>query len=292
MAQRIELPCIVPERAAKGRKDTHILYDGTADLAERLKRQYRGTWGEFWGAGMTQAEAETAIAEGDLAGVAASDKHLSRLEDLYHIDARSFSVVPDVAGSLPNVPAYLAGQPLSMRRRARVEREAAPLTVTVDLSSSASIGPDVIRKRGAAILALVRILATRRPVTLWVGAAIGNAERQKDYNASWVRMETSPMDLARCAHMLTHPSVSRGILYGTTTADCGGSQTSIPWAYGDASLERKTSHANLSRIFAANGETLLYIPPIHRNDQWSAPEQWLYNMVAKHGHAEAMDEAA
>ena len=275
MAQRIELPCILPGVTTN---DVHLLYDGCADLAERLARPYRSGWTSWHGGGRTQQKAERLVSEGDLSGVAASDQHLARFEDLYHIDARSFTVVPDVAGSLPNVPAYLAGQPLSMRRRARTASQQAPLVIVVDLTSSSSVSTDDTRKRGAAILALVRVLAARRPVTLWVGAALDRSSGAASH--AWVRLDTAPLDLARATHMLTDVSVSRGILYGILQTDANAGPS---WPYRDISKYRTNAHASLSRVFATGGETLLVVPPIFSGEEAGHTDQWLNEMIAQYG---------
>ena len=157
------------------------------------------------------AEAFRKSREGDLAGVAKSDRLLSKFEALAFETSRHV-VIDDVCGAYPNVPAFIAGHPLSMRRRERRQDEAAPLAIIVDLATSGTITADQIQTRGATILALVRALSAKRPVELWAGCLM-NADTGTHCVATFARIETAPLDLATAAYVLTSASFPRRICY-------------------------------------------------------------------------------
>lgn len=164
---------------------------------------------------------------GDVARVAASDALLDRMENAVGFEARRWRTVDCVAGGSPNVPAFLAGSPMSMRRRVRTMDTAAPLTIAVEMTVSANAKPAEIARRGAAALALARIAAAARPVTLW---AFYGAQNYGQNAAFAVRIETAPLDLARAAWLLCSPEACRRAALSTCCvvggwpAEGGGAQ--------------------------------------------------------------------
>lgn len=148
---------------------------------------------------------------GDSARVALSDAMMARLEDAVGFDARRWRAVDCVAGGAPNVSAYLAGSPMAMRRRVRTMDAAAPLTIAVEMTISAAADAATIARRGAAALALARIAAGSRPVTLW---GIYGAKSGDDHAAYAVRIETAPLDVARAAWLLCSPESARRAAFG------------------------------------------------------------------------------
>jgi hypothetical protein len=184
---------------------------GFADFAERLPRARRvaGTGRTQWWGGMSYDQSVAALRHGDESGVAASDRLLNDMEALVPV-SRSWRTINSVTGMSPNVPHYLAGNPYNMRLKRRSTSVTAPLAIFVELVASAGIDAQTCLKRGAAMLALVRTLANLRPVELWCVIAVG---QRNSRSSLCVRLETAPLDLARSAHVFTHPSVFRALGY-------------------------------------------------------------------------------
>lgn len=256
------------------------------DTAEEFMANREATGAQFYrfrdvswtgGIGSTDHAHRTARA-GDLALVAPSDRLLSALETVSPITS-AWETIDDVAGAVPNVPAYLAGTPLTMRRRRRTVREAAPLAVYVDLTSSAGIDAETLMRRGAAILALVRVLSARRPVELWAGASLD--WQLKQACAVFFRLDTAPLDLARAAHLLTHPSVPRGMCYGHLMTHYGAQGS---WAFGAGQQAKWVRLARpLIEQIAPSSTEILFISPAFLAHDMSAAERWLKAMIAEHG---------
>ena len=60
------------------------------------------------------------------------------------VHTRKWRNIDDVVGSMPNIPAFLAGTPNAMRRRVRVDRDDAPVSIFMDLTSSAGISRETV----------------------------------------------------------------------------------------------------------------------------------------------------
>lgn len=160
--------------------------------------------GKFYGA--NRADTLARAMGGDSRLVTQSDAMLDRMESTVGFEARRWRAVDCVAGGAPNVAAFLAGSPMAMRRRVRVLGAAAPLTIAVEMTVSADAKPAEIARRGAAALALARIAAASRPVTLW---GFYGAQENGPHAAFAVRIETAPLDLARAAWLLCSTEACR-----------------------------------------------------------------------------------
>lgn len=210
---------------------------------------------------------------GDEGLVSKSEQLLAEIEDQVPI-SRGWRNVDDVVGSVPNVPAYLAGHPQCMRRRERADRDTAPLTVFVDLTSSAGINAHHVLRRGIAILALVRALVEHRAITLWAGVAqdVGSGSG----TVAW-QIDTAPLDLARAAYHIAHPAMSRRFGYGANRAFNGSGGG---WPFNNFETQRKTAQVRLERLL---GGEVLHVSPIFINDPSVAdPIGWVKRTIAKY----------
>lgn len=219
-----------------------------------------------WFGNDTGADAVRKCREGDLAIAEKSDPLVSKFEAIA-LETTRRAWADDVCGSIPNVPAFIAGHPLAMRRRIRQESAAAPLRIFVDLFMSAKFTPEQIEKRGAAIMALVRVLSSRRPVELWAGCASERPGKQ----IIAVRMDTAPMDLARCGYALIHPSFTRRLLFACVRSITTDENIIPPMRRGHAEC--------LAPIFG-EGE-LVVIGGMISDDQLalSDPEKWIAQKI-------------
>jgi len=256
---------------------THFRFADTpgemADYAMRRAPYMRGA--DEWSGGLDAKESVRRCHYGDLSRVAPSDALLSRFERFAFQSVRR-EWRDDISGQVPNVPAFIAGTPLSMRRRAKVESPAAPLAIVVDLTSSANISPEMLERRGAAILAIVRVLSARRPVELWAGT-MTDANGRKNASAHFARIETAPLDLARAAFVLVSPAFPRQLCYGASRAD--GFEGA--WPYGNDDASRRFM-ADILRPAMTHVEDFLAIPAAHSGDEMTRnPEAWIEATLAR-----------
>jgi hypothetical protein len=234
-----------------------------------------------WTGNKDYSTAVDQVRNGDLSGVPASEALLDKLETEQYVSPVWRNRL-DVVGGSPCVPAFLAGHPVAMRRRERVMAEQGPITIIVSMSLSAMIAIETMRQRGAALLALVRLLSANRPVEVWTATCLGGPNHGTH---TLVRLDTAPLDLARAAHMLTCPSVTRGIGYGI----CNGLKSGGSWPHDDYEHYQKTARELYSSVIGLNSE-VLYVGAAHVNDPLvRQPVKWLKETLAQYGGATLAD---
>lgn len=268
-----------PLENLKSRKVFHWLFDSMTEAADTCEsnNQYSGEGNsDGWCGGHNWRTALNVARKGDLSGVAASDALLEEMEYPLATERRTWEDA--MAGAIPNVPAFIAGRPLAMRRKIRAASDAAPIAIIADLSTSGSIDAKQARRRGAAILALVRALSQRRPIELWVTAGL-DANYGEDAGFISVRIDTAPLDLAHAAHALTHVGFPRRILYGLAKEFGFSGQ----WPFNShRALTRSEMEACFAPAFAHASETLC-LPGIHGHDEsLTNPQEWLRKQIEAH----------
>ena len=204
--------------------------------------QHWGRPSDNW-VGASAAATLRSAAQGDAARVALADAMLDRIETRVGFEARRWRTVDSVAGGAPNVPAYLAGSPLSMRRRVRVMDTAAPLVIALELGVSAAVDNDTIARRGAAALALARVASASRPVELWAYFAARDAS---DHCAGMaIKLDTAPLDVARAAWLLCAPEALRRAAFAVLAHTGAWTDESVKWLSTDTE-----KHAAFAADFA------------------------------------------
>jgi hypothetical protein len=241
-------------------------------------RDRDGYWDRRW-MESTRDECERKFNSGAPELVAQSDVILERMESKFEFSTNGRRTIDAVAGGVPNVAAVLAGHPMNMRRRQRIENVMAPLTVVVDLTSSAGLDAEKLTPRGIAILALTRLLTGRRPVTLWVGVGLNHGQGGV---ATFFRVDTTPIDTGRAAWWFSNPGVARGFGYGYLSKCMSGGGG---WPFNSVERWRSKGKEVLSAML---GEDVLFVPPVYLDDDVTIrnPDKWLEDMLAKHGGKE------
>ena len=260
---------------------------GPAAVSPYLTAGADGDHGDWHGATVV-ATLERAQA-GDSARVADCDRLLSIMETGADFATARSVTVAAVAGGLPNVPAMLAGSPLAMRRRQRIADQAAPLSVVVDLGVSSSVKHPTLARRGAAALALVRLLAATRPVALWVVSG-QQASRYSEHaqNAAFaVRLDTAPLDLSRAAWLLCAPEAFRRAAFAVCQTVAGHArETDVNWLNNSAA-DHPRLIAECLPALTGTADCLL-VPSLITSgstqfDSDSAAAAWVQEQLAAHG---------
>lgn len=262
----VEFPITVALAADKWQATVRCtLWDSPSEIGRRPLRTNYSSLPRWAG---DARKAVDGILHGDVAAVGPSDKLLSRLENASVMPTPKFRTLDSVCGGVPNIGAYLAGTPDNMRQRRRVVSEAGPLAVVVDISHGNMASADDIAVHGAALLALVRSLALRRPVDLYVYAGMGNTHV---CDMVLIPIETRPLDLARAAHMLSYEGVWRIVCYDHISNHF---RTHRGWELGSSAAIRANGAAICQRILGV--DEVLYIPALSNNEQsYRAPVEWI-----------------
>lgn len=111
-------------------------------------------------------------------------REVVRLRDVHVATSR-----PDVVGHRVSVPAYLAGVPNCMVRRAAAPAPA-PVRIVVELNCLSTVRVETMRNRGVAIVGMIEALqSVGRPVELY-GVITNTNHGGRDYQIVTVRVPT------------------------------------------------------------------------------------------------------
>lgn len=216
---------------------------------------------------------------GDQSLVPLSDKYLEKAEQHMFL-SRTWGARDGVIGCLPIIPAFLAGSPDSLRRRVRLKKPTGPLAIFLELTGSARLSDDQRLERGAAMLALTRVLHRVRPVELFVCVTYGYTNK---LNAIVCHIETAPLDIGRAAAMLGETGLSACGFGVSLLSRLDESGHAGSWAYGSPDLERRHSGEIFKRIMHPSAD-LLFVPAMFGLDANSHnPDKWLRDMLVKYG---------
>jgi len=274
---RIALPAA---NGVAGRRDHFMVCD--TDGFAAVARTCPGQRDRSWMGGMDWDEACRAAHDGHPEGVRASEAFLSEFSDM-DFNSRRWLTIDSVAGGAPNLGAYLAGSPVSMRRRQKIATETAPLTILCDMVSSGGIDAHQLKMRGAAVLALVRMLTAVRPVVVYGVGGLSALQNTGESAFAMIRMD-DPLDLSRAAFFLAHPAAQRGLLYQAihhkvAALPCGGS-----WPYGNVDKYREHGAKLYAAAVGADPADCLFLPPVFMKDELlTQPVKWLRDMLARYG---------
>lgn len=207
---------------------------------------------------------------------AQADKFMTKFEDDVFV-GRAWNCVDGVVGAVPNIPAFLAGHPQHMRRRQRTTSASGPIAIMLELTgSSGTMSERAVR--GAAMLALARLLTNARPVELWTLVTYGMTNSM-DMLAC--RIDTAPLDVSRAAAMLMDQTAfgSANIAHKRVLRQ---DKASGGWSYGLPEMERRWS-GEAFRRFLGMGTEILFIPAAYLSDNFRDPERWVRDMLNKYG---------
>lgn len=247
-------------------------FDSMTEMTRALAPSVSGWNKQFTGLSAEQA-AERGIT-GNNALVPEAEKLLSEIQT-ENLTVPSSHWEPSVAGAFPVVPAFLANDPESMMRLAPASSSRAPIRIFVDLTSSADVSHEQLKRRGIALLAFAMIVSQERPCEFRVATVLDAGQRGRNMSAVVFNIETMPLELATACHALTSQGITRGYGFDWLEEQAkayGG------WAWGskpDAKYER------LSRVAFGIGENDLYIAPMYSDDPFKSPVDWIRKKLAR-----------
>lgn len=263
----------------------HFEIEAHQAISKRLGRRglCRYTLFETWSEGVKYAQSLSPDPSlpralcGSLDRVQDSERLLAKFESQGVFSLKQ-QWLNSVSGFVPNVPAFLAGHPTSMRRRVKAPAESAPLMITVDLTGSIGIGSYGFSVRAAAILALVRILSASRAVELWLGAHYGTDERPSQHAGCFIRMPTQPLDLSIVSNAIMDHDLVDTLFARINRHD---NRAIGSWSFGHSPIERDMQHELLSVAFPSAYECLA-IPAAYVGELIDTqPEEWLKQQIKR-----------
>lgn len=189
--------------------------------------------------------------------------------------------IRDVAGGSPSVPAYLAGDPRCMKRRAPIIASA-PVRVFASIGCSQGIEADDVEKHGVLIAALVYRLALTRPVELYATTEYDVAPFGASKNIlTAIKLSTRPLNLSRITTLLAHPASQRTLMFAVSDTDNGHS---IGWAFNKRPFEDNNTEFYKEAWGCRKDD--LFIPGVHLEDPLLRdPKGWLERTLAFFEHS-------
>jgi hypothetical protein len=186
-------------------------FAAASDKTRREKAHYYARHeGAAWYSGETNDDTARLIRTGDTRTVERARGLLDKIFAELPATERA-NWTPSPCGAYPIVPEYLAGHPTPMRTRRADANASNPVRIWACLTCSAGVTQDTLRKRGAALMALLLKLAEIRPVELWAVIFMDSPIDGEGVVA--IRLPSDPLSEAHCAYALTSSGFVRGFGY-------------------------------------------------------------------------------
>lgn len=190
----------------------------------------------------------------------------------------------DVYGCMPDVPSYLAGDPMNMWNMHKVTEDHAPIKVYFGLTSSAMISEETLVKRGCALAAFAIAMTNIRPVVItpFVTLGSGYSSRSRQMLISW-EISTQPLILSELL-AVTLPQVTRYVGIEACQQLFGQEATRDGHFHVDSFDEAKM------RVHLNVAPADLYLPCVYGLDPLvDSPVEWVNEMVTRYTSGIATD---
>lgn len=168
--------------------------------------------GEYWDLGVTGRRASELALTGDPTITARTTDAVNRLESVVRDVPRS-TYRRDFAGVRVDVPAYLGGNPMCMRRKSRTDVQTRHMAIYVCVSCQGAVTASDMLARGATILGLVESLQSMSigvDLYLIVEAANGAADH---FQVIRLAESSRPVDVSLVSFAIAHPAFARNLCY-------------------------------------------------------------------------------
>lgn len=275
-----------------GSKDNFVRYESVSAMmaatATAVRSQFADLYsGVEWAGGRSLPEAVEYMRKG-----ATHEEMKEALDLINKVDAsfrdREVTVwQPSICGAYPIVAEYLMGLPESMRMRKPIESQISPMRFIIEPVVSQGITHQQMRRRGAAIAALLMRTVEERPVELYMFHAGSDTDGRggRMGTQTWMtRFDSTPVSLSQVvaafsasfARMvaLTHLYVMSGRkdYAGGSWGNMG--HPDFPGGARDAKL-RKTMGLNPQDVLIQAG----YLPDAGMMDR--DPVAWVHKQLEK-----------
>lgn len=236
------------------------------DDANSSRKETRDDW--YGGSFAEAVEMATGAGYRDL--LPEADRLAERVEQTVAADLfqTTFASRYDVAGAEVDMGRFLSGEPECMIESTpiRVSRHGRAVRIAVPCNVSSRVTPEQVLARGAAVMALVDILArAQHPLEVWsVIPTMGEKRDARTSYAVLVQEANQPLDPGRLMYALAHPSMQRRLSFSLreneplTIRRQIGTLNTRNYGYPD--------RARVEDLPEAEGTTII-LPPLDR-EEW------------------------
>jgi hypothetical protein len=262
--------------------------DGKNTSGDAEKDRQSRSGGANWTGSPSFEAAERLARFGWQEGTASIGKLAARITDRIGDRAKVEHMVRDVVGEFPDVAAYLDGEPENMIRFEDEDKQACGRIVrlSVNAAVSSGVGAEVIARRGAVVVALADAIERTghlAEITFRMDASCYSKDMAIQ---ATVKKTDEPMNVARIAFALAHPSMFRRMTFAVmeTCPDAKSMHCDSGGSYGSPS---ETPEKLRGEIHFGNMR--------YGQDQWSTDEKaeaWALAELRKLGLLEESDVKA
>lgn len=238
------------------------------------------------GFGLADTFTKSQFLAGDMVLVKEAEAYIEQLETVLP-DTLKGEWHSDVFGPVISIPDYLASSPVPFQRMREIESSCAPVRVVVSLTSSGGIRPEVLRKRGVVILALLMKIQAVRPVDLLLHCEMDCDGYERGCGIVSLKVESKPLSVAHALNALANANVARQIMYPCIEAEAeiqnlGGNVGGWPEGF----RERATYNMMVKKLMGLN-ENDIYVPATYITDPVTQnPLGWLQENLKNMIHFE------
>lgn len=186
-------------------------------------------------------------------------------------------------GMAPNIPAYIAQRPDAMLTFRREPKSAPIVRIMVSIGALAGVSADAMRRRGAAVCALIDLLehSGRRVEITMVSAVNASRGTSKGVLAACytvlLKAAEAPLDLDRVAFALVNPAMLRHITFAARDRAPKSTRSALPSGeYGGGMGAPCDPPESIRQQYN------LYVGPIVNLSDAQA-EQWLITQLKAQG---------
>lgn len=247
-------------------------------FGESRDKGYRGYGNNMsWDLGVSYNQAIQLATKGDHSLVAKCAAQVDDLVNRFTIRQETKARYrPSVAGSRVSVPDYLAGSPMSMRRKVPSETQNRSVNVYVGTTSWAHCQADDLLKRGQTILALLEFLQLSQvSINLYLVSELDGVT-DGDF-VQVIKVQSQPLDLSTAGFAIAHPAFARHINYGMAYI-MDGYTGGFPRSYG---YDGNSNYQNKLAKAIGMEDTDIYVPwpGPHDREIWDKPDQWVADKI-------------
>lgn len=271
----------------------HRTYEWTEYLAEakRGHKEAEGRHGSDEWAGGTHAQAFKLAREGYHAAVVDAERLAHKVEDTVALDLfqTTFTSSYQVAGAEVDMGRFLSGEPECMieSEPIRISRQGRAVQLAVPVAMVNRIPEETVRRRGAAVLALVDVLSrAQHPMEIWAVLCMGNSSRATARLVYSVRIQKAdePLDIGRVMYFLAHPTVFRRLGFSVMDLEQDEQDRSlfdVGTGYGTFA-DHDACSIRPEDLPEITGNTII-MPPLWGGERWDDEESiaWVTEQIGR-----------
>lgn len=186
---------------------------------------------------------------------------------------------PSIAGSRVDVQAYLAGSPMSMRRKVANDLQVRSVNIYVSTTCAGIISAANMLKRGSTIIALLQFLQMQQIAVELYLLAETHGRTDGDF-VQVIQVESHPLNLSTASFAIAHPAFARQITYAVAYK-LDGFNGHWGRARGETGTSKKYQQLLADEIGLLPDDIYVPAASYYDSDIMNSPDKWLEKQIIK-----------